>query len=254
MLSGAYPLFIGKPTIELERIDSTNVYAAELIATGNPSEGTVILAHHQTQGRGQFGRDWLTDEGKNITLSIILKPAFIPAQYQFDLTRIIALAVAEWIENYIDKQIYIKWPNDIYIEDKKIGGILIQNMVSKSTLQSSVIGIGINVNQAHFDPRIPNPTSFYLENKKEYSLGGLCQQLYKHIEQTYLKAKQGHMDRVTAGYMERLYRLNEERSYLLFGENKVLATIRDIEKQGKIILEIDGERLSYSLNEVQHIQ
>lgn len=253
MLSKAFPLFIGKPTIELEHIDSTNVYAAELVSTGNPSEGTVIYAHHQTQGIGQFGREWSTEEGKNITLSIILKPTFIPALYQYDLTKLAALAVAQWLENYIDKEIYIKWPNDIYVERKKIGGILIQNILSKNVLQYSIIGIGINVNQQHFDSSIPNPTSFLLETNKEYDLIDLRSHLYSNVEQNYLLAKRKGHDQLTEAYLERLFQLNEYKPYILNGNQEVMATIRNVERQGKLVLERNGGISSYSLNEVKHV-
>lgn len=253
MLKKANSLFIGKPTISLEHIDSTNVYAAELITSHKPSEGTTIIAKHQTQGLGQLGKTWQAEEGKNITLSIILKPTFLHPTHQFDLTRMVAVAIAQWLEDYIDKQIYIKWPNDIYVGRKKIGGILIQNVLSQGIIQYCILGIGVNVNQARFSSNIPNPTSFFMELNQDFDLPSLCNHMFIYIEQNYLALKNGRLAELNKEYHERLFQRDESQEYILSDRGKISGTIRKVEPLGKLVLEVDGIQKSYSLTEVQHI-
>ena len=156
-------LFVGKVLVELPRLTSTNLYAQELLSKSKPSEGTVISTSDQYAGRGQIGSGWESEAHKNITLTFIFYPAFLPIRQQFQLTQAISLGVKDCIEHFVPKNVKIKWPNDIYINDKKTCGILIQNTLSGAQISSSIIGIGININQTHFQTNPPNPTSFKLE-------------------------------------------------------------------------------------------
>ncbi|NUO01486.1 MAG: biotin--[acetyl-CoA-carboxylase] ligase [Saprospiraceae bacterium] len=207
-MSNSNTLFIGKVLLEFPALPSTNLFALELLSKSKPTEGTVISASDQTDGRGQIGSKWLGEPGKNIALSIILYPFFLKATRQFSLSQAIALAVRDWAQEILEKKIHLKWPNDLYIGHRKAGGILIQNSILGQTLQSSVVGIGINVNQKNFDESLPNPTSFCIEsNGLEFDLEMLKDRLYQHIEQRYLQLKNGQMDALAAAYHECLYGL-----------------------------------------------
>ena len=150
---------MGQVFEEFEMLPSTNQYAQELLSKSKPVEGTVISAQNQHAGRGQIGSSWEAAPGQNLTLSIILYPQFLAIQHQFQLNQSISLGVRDFIAKYVQKPVKIKWPNDIYVNEKKIGGILIQNTLSGSSIQSTIAGIGINVNQKHFESMLEMKTS-----------------------------------------------------------------------------------------------
>ena len=128
-----------------EVLSSTNTYATELLAKTTPSEGTVISAGFQEAGRGQIGSSWTASAGKNLLLSVIPYPRWLAARQQFTLSQAVALAVADTISSATGKMAEVKWPNDVYLEGKKLAGILIQNSLSGTYLQNAVVGIGLNV-------------------------------------------------------------------------------------------------------------
>ena len=151
---------IGNNHIRLNRVNSTNKYAVEMIAKSKPIEGTVISASFQYEGRGQIGRFWESEAEKNITCSTILRPDFLEASDQFQLNIAISLALHDFISHFLDnKDVKIKWPNDIYVGDKKIAGILLQNSLIGKKVNSTIVGTGININQTEFSGDVPNPTS-----------------------------------------------------------------------------------------------
>ena len=147
--------------IWLDNVDSTNEEAKRRFHICDNL--SVLSAISQTSGRGQKGNVWISETGQNLTFSIILKLSDertrrIQAYDQFAVSEIAALAVSDYL-NSLDIPAMVKWPNDIYVKDKKICGILIENMIRGEWLSGSIIGIGLNVNQDTFDPSLPNPTS-----------------------------------------------------------------------------------------------
>jgi BirA family biotin operon repressor/biotin-[acetyl-CoA-carboxylase] ligase len=138
-------MMIGSKIIHLESVDSTNNYAANLVHQGNYAHGTVILSDDQFLGKGQRGSEWLTKKGENLTCSFIICPDKLAVDDQFYLTCLIALSTVDTLKEYgIDAT--IKWPNDIYVKQKKIAGILIENFLQGNLIKTSIIGIGLNVN------------------------------------------------------------------------------------------------------------
>lgn len=155
---------IGSPFIELQSVDSTNNYARGLIHAGMAQHGQVIFAHEQWAGKGQRGRHWVSEKGQNLAISILLQPVSLPVNRQFELSAAIALAVHQSLAMYIPDGLTIKWPNDLYWQDRKAGGILIENLLgsheqSGSRWNWAIAGIGININQTQFPPELPNPVS-----------------------------------------------------------------------------------------------
>ena len=121
---------IGSPFIELQSVDSTNNYARELIHAGMSQHGQAIFAHEQWAGKGQRGRHWVSEKGQNMALSILLQPKSLLINRQFELSAAIALAVHQALVQYVPEYLTIKWPNDLYWQDRKAGGILIENLLS----------------------------------------------------------------------------------------------------------------------------
>lgn len=222
-------LFIGKVANYLTSVDSTNAFAYNLLSKSSPIEGTVIYTDNQYAGRGQIGSKWESNEGKNITLSFILYPNFLPIQQQFKLNQAVALAVYDLLVDYIFPidPLSVKWPNDIYVGHKKIGGILIENQLRSSTFFSSVVGIGLNINQAAFAPDLPNATSLFIETGHQQDIYKMIGRLCECLEQRYLQLKAKKHDLLEKDYLQVLYGFQQWRDF------KITATQQNI--RGKII-------------------
>ena len=245
-------LFIGKNIIELKSIDSTNTYAKELLDNEKPPEGTIIVAHEQHSGRGQMGNIWKAEARKNLTLSFILYPDFLDADKQFYLNMAISLAVKDFCESVLADEIKIKWPNDIYWHDKKLGGILIENTINGSCISSSVVGIGINVNQEEFDKALPNPVSLLQISNFEFKLSNLIEGLSVFIEKYYLQLRQQHFNFLDKGYTVALYRYQQTHQFKK-GEHILRGEINGVAKDGKLILHSNGKELRFAFKEIEYV-
>ncbi|MFN8297455.1 MAG: biotin--[acetyl-CoA-carboxylase] ligase [Chitinophagales bacterium] len=245
-------LFIGKNTIELERIESTNSYAKNLLNEGRPVEGTLVWAHEQTAGRGQMGNTWQSEGQKNLTVSFILYPDFLSADKQFFLNMAVSLAVKDCCEDFLTEEIRIKWPNDIYCGDKKLGGILIENSLSGSTLQSTVIGIGLNVNQTAFAADVPNPTSLQVATGKPFSVQQVLERLCVYLEKYYLQLRQLHFNFLDRAYTDALYRYQQTHEFKK-GEQVFKGEINGVGKDGRLIIHSQGKEQRFAFKEVEYI-
>ena len=206
-------LFVGQNIIHLKSVDSTNSYASELLRQIKLSEGSLICTFNQENGRGQRGNRWESEPNKNVAFSLILYPTFLSVEKQFLLTKISSIALADLMAESLETSdksypINIKWPNDIYVNNKKIAGILIENNLRENNIQSTIIGIGINVNQLVFNSA-GNATSLKLVVNKEFDLMLLIERLSEFIEARYLQLKANKLDIIDSDYLKNLYRLNE---------------------------------------------
>ncbi len=207
----AQTLFLGKNVINLSKCHSTNTYATELLSQKGAMEGTVVTTEHQIAGRGQRGNSWEADAGKNLTFSLILKPSFLHVQEQFYLTIITSLAIYDFLTDLLPDGMAIKWPNDIYHFQKKLGGVLIENSLKNNILEWSVLGIGLNVNQSSFENE--KATSLLLATGKEFVLEALLGNLLVNLEKRYLRLKAGMRQELRKEYLEHLYRIGELHSF-----------------------------------------
>ena len=206
--------------------------AATLIRRNNAPEGTVVYAGFQYSGKGQAGNKWESEENKNLLLSIILYPTVIKADMQFLISKTISLGITDFLSKFTG-DIFIKWPNDIYIRDDKIAGILIENALIRNEIEHTIAGIGININQEVFPDDIPNPTSLTiatgLEHDPEQCLTELCAALDSRYKQLlYEKTK-----RIDNDYLKLLYRAGE---WSEFKDGKGIF-------EGKIVSVADSGRL-----------
>lgn len=248
------PLSIGANHIHLKRVGSTNKYAADMIAKSKPMEGTVISAAYQYDGKGQIGRYWESDDGMNITCSTILRPIFLEASDQFQLNIAISLAVWDLVDHYISSDdVWIKWPNDIYVGNKKIAGILVQNTLIGKRIDSSVIGTGININQVKFSDHIPNPTSFAGEMGSRFVLDDVYAWLFRFLTKRYLQLRAGKVDSQRKEYLSVLYRLGKEGRYMS-DDREWVGTINGVDDYGRLIIcRADGEAHAYAFREVSMV-
>jgi len=239
----ANTLFTGKVYHHFDELPSTNDHALELIAEAykdttksKPPEGTVVRADTQTAGRGQYGSRWLSKGSQNLTLSVIFYPVWLETIAQFYLSMAVALALRDTLLPYLP--VTVKWPNDIYVHGRKTAGVLIQNAIGGSGLQSSVVGIGLNVNQTVFPSEISQKaTSIALETGRNFNLNHLQDALFENLERRYLQLRAGQREALYKEYTAALYRINEVASYALPDGQVFTATQRGVDESGRLLLE-----------------
>jgi BirA family biotin operon repressor/biotin-[acetyl-CoA-carboxylase] ligase len=210
------------------------------------------MAESQYAGRGQQQNRWHSDPGKNLTFSLLLKPTFLPVIHQFDLTRAVSLGIVNALEPFLGDQLKIKWPNDIYYADGKLGGILIENLVQGTQIKNSVIGIGLNINQDNFPSEVPNAVSLKQILHRDYDLKLLLSEICKNIEALYLNLKAGQFELVRKAYLERLYWLNEEKMFK--SNNRVFrGSIKNVKDNGLLIVNNGGVASEYNQKEIEFL-
>lgn len=233
-------------------LESTNSYAKEILSSGEGIDRTVIVAESQTKGRGQHTNKWESEDGKNLTFSILYIPEDIPAFQQFYLSRAIALGVADYLSEKLSN-VSIKWPNDIYVNEKKIAGILIENTIMGANISSAICGIGININQEKFISDAPNPVSLKQITGEEYSLEDELIALIKSIEKRYSLLENYELEQLDKDYNNKLFR---KTGYFQFTEEGEIfkARIHSITELGQMVLEKEnGEKKTYNFKEVGYI-
>jgi len=210
------------------------------------------MAESQYAGRGQQQNRWHSEDGKNLTFSLLLKPVFLPVTQQFDLTRAISLGIINALEPYLGDQLKIKWPNDIYYADGKLGGILIENLVQGNQIKNSVIGIGLNINQESFPLEVPNAVSLKQILHRHYDLRLLLSEICQNIEVAYLNLKAGRFELVRKAYLERLYWLNEDKIFKASGQI-FKGTIENVKDNGLLIVNNGAETSEYNQKEIEFL-
>jgi len=243
---------INKNLIFLTEVESTNNYANQLVLSKAAEHGTVVLAQHQKKGRGQLGNSWESEAGKNLLASIILFPKFLPAAKQFYLSKIASLALADFLKTET-KGISVKWPNDIYILNKKAAGILIENSIKGQNLSSAIIGFGLNLNQELFVSDAPNPISLKQITGKDYDIEMVANAISGYINKWYTKLERNHFDEIDSAYYNQLFRANEWAVFAIPGK-QFEARITGIGEFGQLILEEKNQSISeYMFKEVEFV-
>ncbi|MCF6242147.1 MAG: biotin--[acetyl-CoA-carboxylase] ligase [Bacteroidales bacterium] len=238
---------IGSKIIYIDKTNSTNNYLKN-----NLEKGLVVYTDEQTSGRGQRTNKWESEAAKNILMSTALFHESLKAENQFFLSKAISLAVYDFLSEYII-DVKIKWPNDIYIYGKKIAGILIENNLRGANIYSSVVGIGININQVHFPAYLPNPTSLSSITGKTYEPKKLLNELIKNLNIRYHQLEKKQYKKLSASYFQHLYRFKIESEFLI-DKIKVKAKIIDIEDDGKLVLQYANNSIkSYAFKEIEFI-
>ncbi|MGD0711221.1 MAG: biotin--[acetyl-CoA-carboxylase] ligase [Bacteroidales bacterium] len=235
---------IGSHIIEIEETQSTNRYASELISTNGLEEGTVISAKFQYAGKGTGDNSWESEKGKNLLISIILKPEFLPLNRQFMLNVIASLGFYDMLKQLTgnNESIRIKWPNDVYAGNKKIAGMLVENAIMGDTFMYTILGIGININQEVFVSNAANPISLKNITGKDYNIQECLSLLCSKMDKRYIQLKEMHIDALTEEYISLLYRKSEEAKYIYKGQT-ISATIINISMEGKLILRTQQNKI-----------
>jgi len=243
------PLFIGLERIHLDTTPSTNSWLREYVQQhpGAP-EGIAVIAYHQTAGRGQRERQWIALPGQNLTSSILLKPVFLAAGALFYLNKAVALAVRDTLAVYLP-QVYLKWPNDIFAQNHKLAGILIETSVS-TRVQWVIAGIGINVNQTEFDHQAPLATSIATLTGKQASVEEVADHLYQHLEHRYLQLRSGQFAAINDEYHRYLMGYQAEVFFEYQGK-PVTGICKGVDENGKILIEHNGGIAVYQVGDLK---
>lgn len=239
----------------LDRVDSTNDYMLDKIKSDIISEeGNIVVANEQTSGKGLDHNKWESEAGKNLLFSILLKPEFLKADQQFQLTKIISLAVHDFVRNYLpNERIKVKWPNDIYVGNKKIAGILINNTIKGKEIMYTVVGIGININQRNFSDEVSNPTSLWHYLNTDLKLDYCLKNVLSHIEKRYQQLKDNDSYQINFDYKKALYRLNDFNLFK-YKESVISARIIGVTEYGQIkLLQKNGEEIICDLKEIEFL-
>ncbi len=227
--------------IHIEETDSTNRW---LKAHG---EGTmVVVADYQTAGKGCGTNSWESERGKNLTFSMLIHPTDIPASQQFRITEVVSVALCEVLEQYIG-DVSIKWPNDIYMGDKKICGVLIENRLQGNVIVDSIIGIGLNVNQTEFVSDAPNPVSLRQLLGREIDREALLHDFLETLETV------SSSETTYSAYRNKLFRMGKQA---VFSDEtgRFEGTIQDVETDGRLLIkDLSGQARHYAFKEVQFV-
>ncbi|MEL6389267.1 MAG: biotin--[acetyl-CoA-carboxylase] ligase [Bacteroidota bacterium] len=239
----------GTPRYHFETLSSTNDYAAQLIRECPPVEGTVITTAHQSAGRGQHQRAWVSDPGENIMMTLITRPTWLVASNQFVLNQVTSMAVADVVIGYGCHNVSVKWPNDVYIGVQKVAGILINNQIQGSHLRSSIMGIGMNINQRTWPNHIPNATSLSNQLNQDHSVEEVLTLVLQRIVERYHQARISPKE-LRADYRDMLYLRDVHAMYVVHGLPE-RGTIKDVDPLGRLVVETTSGFLSLAHGEIQ---
>lgn len=242
---------IGNKITYLKSVDSTNNYLKNKLSINKPEEGLLVFAQAQLSGRGQRENSWESRAGENLLLSFIVYPTFIKAENQFILSKTISLAIVDLISQYTNNAI-IKWPNDIYVGNKKIAGVLIENTIKSSEISSSIIGIGININQKCFSNKIPNPVSLTMLTKKTHNINELLLSFIEKLNTWYNKLLLGETKKIDNLYINKLFRYEQKHDYII-EDKTVKAKIKGVNQDGKLMVETEcGDLKTFAFKEIKY--
>jgi len=238
--------------IKLNAIDSTNSFIKNLANKKALENYTVVMAEHQTLGRGQVGTTWISDKGKNLTFSVLISVENLRIENQFYLSMAVSLGILEALNRDVKIPLMVKWPNDILSDKDKVAGILIENILAGVTIRQSIIGIGLNVNQTVFPTEIGPATSLKNLTGKNYDRDDLLRKIINSI-QYYVKFLEDYkFDDLKKLYLESLYKFEkpmmfEDKEGVIF-----LGKIIDVDENGRLVIELENETArKFSLKEIK---
>ena len=233
----------------LDTVDSTNNYAMQQVQDGLAKHGRVWFATEQTAGKGQRGKTWASEKGKNIAMSFVLEPEHLQITSQFHLSAVVALACFEFLKQYAGDEMKIKWPNDLFWRDRKAGGILIENKFQGKAWKWAVAGIGINVNQTRFDKDLANAVSLKQITGKTFDTVALAKELHKLVMKELAAGRT--TDEMLQQYNQHLYKINELVTLRKTGV-KFNTVIKEVSATGRLIT-VDAIEREFDFGEVEWV-
>lgn len=235
----------------IDEVISTNHYLAHMSDNSNLPEGYMIATDFQTGGRGQGNNDWESEPGQNILCSTWFSLDGLEPVKQFYISKAAALACWEMLE-FLGEGLTLKWPNDIYYGDKKLGGILIENSIIGNAILSTIVGIGINVNQTIFSPHVPNPVSIRQIKGESYNIQNLVKGLQLYLIRWFDVLRDRQFELIDGAYVEALYRKTGTWPFKA-GDEVFMAEITGILPTGQLVLQTSNEKRTYWFKEVEFV-
>ncbi|MCP4520124.1 MAG: biotin--[acetyl-CoA-carboxylase] ligase [Cytophagales bacterium] len=252
MLSNEH--LIGKHFLKIKECASTNTLALDFLKQSKEVNGWVFVTEEQTKGRGQKGNTWESESRQNLTFSFVIKPSFLLVHQQFALNFFVSLGIYDFLSKKVpEANIKVKWPNDIYVNNQKIAGILIENIVKSNCIDASVMGVGININQVFFQS--VEAQSLRKLTLQKYDLELCLRELVQCINIRYQELIELGFKQSKRKYLEHLHWLNE--SHLFFDvtqdgffEGKIIG----VDDFGQLIIQTTQGQRAFGLKEVQFVR
>ncbi len=247
-------LFTGRQLVWLPACPSTNTVAQQLQRENRASDGCTVITGHQTAGRGQRGNQWEAAAHENLTLSVVWHTTFLAVAEQFLLSQAVALAALDWARRWLGASagpsLRVKWPNDLYVGNQKLGGILIENTLSGPKIQCSIVGIGLNVNQQAF--AVATATSLSQLTGRAYDLAEAAARLLECLEARYLQLRAGRVSQLRQDYLAALYRYRQPHQFLVDGQ-EATGEIVGVEADGRLAVQLAGGMRYFGLQEIRYL-
>lgn len=237
--------------IKLNAIDSTNTYLRELAAKRMLDDYTVVVTNYQTRGRGQRGASWSSQKGKNLMFSVFKRNCCVSVDDQFYISMVTSLAIIKTLQSFQVPKLAVKWPNDILSEQKKICGILIENVIKFNEIEGTIIGIGLNVNQTQFK-NLPQASSILNLTGIIYNPEEFLTKIVTHLKFYFEKLEQGKQDFIKRAYEALLFRKNKPSTFQQKNGEILLGFINGVSTNGNLqVLTEDDIIKEFELKEIK---
>jgi BirA family biotin operon repressor/biotin-[acetyl-CoA-carboxylase] ligase len=237
--------------IKLSAIDSTNDYLKDLSRNQVLENFTVVVTDIQTKGKGQMGATWISEEGKNLIMSMLIKEVVRDVDAIFHLNVAVALSIFEVINESKVPSLTIKWPNDIMSDHKKIAGILIENSIKSDGKIESVVGIGVNVNQQNFD-NLPKASSMAVVSNSEFDLAELLNKIIFQLKKNCGYILTNQSDKLWSKYHENLFKISVPMAFEDANQNKFMGIIQGVTSNGMLQIRVEDDSVkTFGIKEVQ---
>lgn len=238
------------PLIKLDATDSTNDYLKQLNKISALENYTIVMANEQTGGKGQMGAKWISQKGKNLTMSVLVNDPFLTIDRKFDLNIAVALSAINVLKNLYIPKVTIKWPNDIMADSKKVAGILIENALKADGSFTAVVGIGLNLNQTNFG-NLQQAISLTSITHDTYNLEDIAISLRESLKKTILEMSQ-NADILWSDYHENLYKINYPSAFEDKLGNRFMGIIRKVTRDGMLEISLqDNSTIRFAVKEIK---
>ena len=244
--------YFGSHIIQIDHVSSTNNYAAKLLNQTKIPFGAVIMAQFQDDGRGQRGAVWQSKSGENLLFSAILDGSLMKECPPFYLSKCVAVSIKDTLSYFLKHKIHLKWPNDVLVERRKIAGVLIESQWKGNNLFSSIIGVGLNVNQTHFEYGF-DATSMKLLSANDYDLKEVLQVLCTKLNFNFNRLLSKEYSDLQQDYLSSLYKYNE-KTHFKIGDKLEEVVLKDVNENGMVSLEMLGGKIKeYDFSQARQI-
>ena len=247
----AKPLFLGKKIEFLTECHSTNDELLARVRKGDDQEGLILYTDLQTKGKGQRGNAWISEPGQNLLFSLLLRPKGLSVKSSHYLNLISGIAICQVLDDQFGLQTELKWPNDVYVNDRKIAGILVETILEGYQVDDAIIGIGLNVNQGHF--ALPMATSIKMESGlTSIDRMTLLESIISAIESQYLFLKSQAFEKIQARYYEKMRWRGELRTFK-DADGVFEGEIIGIDESGRLLVKTFDQLKRFDVKEIEFL-